>query len=159
MRRPLPRVPHKPLGEKAREYYRYERERARGSNPATPAKTPTTPAKKPTKQAAKALKPARSTRAATPKQKPAKRRTKPKQRTTSQRDLQRDTTVQRLVARSIMERKNPAGYADKSPAYLLQQVKNKKNWKEECEAGGIDPETVKPPSRDTLARMIGRRRA
>jgi hypothetical protein len=42
VRRPLPRVPQWPRGNEAREYYRYERARARASNPTTSAENPIT---------------------------------------------------------------------------------------------------------------------
>ena len=148
---PMRRVPHKPLGEKAREQYLYERARARASNPATPAKIPTTPAKKPTKQAARTPTPARGApkRATTPKQKSAKRRTK---------RAKRQDKLRREMARSIIERVNPKGYANRTIAHLTRQVRNEKNWKAECEARSIDPKDLEPPGRDTVARAAGRRR-
>jgi hypothetical protein len=88
----------------------------------------------------------------------------PKQQTTLEqrraafeRALQQDTTTKRQVARAIFEKKNPGEYFDKSPALLLKQAQYEKTWKAECEEKGIDPEKVRPPSRETVVRMIGKR--
>jgi len=111
----------------------------------------TAPSQNPTKQATKVPKPARSApkRAATPKRKAAKRRTK---------QAKRQDKLRREMARSIIERVNPKGYANRTIAHLTRQVRNEKNWKAECEARSIDPKDLEPQGRDTVARAAGRRR-
>jgi len=115
-----------------------------------------TPAQKPAKQAAKVPESARRTpkRAVAPKQKSAKRQAKLTQQTASQRSM----TLASEVALSIINKKNPEGYGNRSIARLVGQVRNKKTWEEECKAMDLDPESLEPPSRDTIARIIGRRR-
>lgn len=108
------------------------------------AKKPTTPTKKPTKQTAK-----------TPKPVALKPKPTPRETTLVRRKLHPAT----VVARSILAKKNPKGYGpDKIDLVIaVRQVENKKNWREACEAMGLDPEAVKPPSRDAIARLTGHR--
>ena len=133
MRKPFS---YQPLGHQAIREYRGP---SKASNPATLAEPqPTLPTPPPTP----AVKP---------------QTTLERRRAALERALQQDTTAQRRVARVILASKNPGGYIDASPAYLLKQLRNEKTWKAECEARGIDPEKVRPPSRETVVRMIGHR--
>lgn len=161
------RAPHKALGEKAREYYRYDLARARAGNPATQ------PAKKPTKKAAKTPKPVAKTprpvaktpkpvakmprpaksrpkRAATPKQKSAERRTR---RAKRQKTLKRKLTD---AALGRLRDRYPKGFSKAQPAVLVRQIKP--IWAEVCKAEGVSPEDYAPPKWDMVARAIDHRR-